>query len=161
MATYLLEAHLGPLPGPGQGLDAHTMERLWQLFVAIGSCWGNNDEPQAMRSNFQGFLDNRIRIDPGYAGEYRNAAEVIDELALELGEEGAFVRLLTDPLANLSPPATRRARARQRVSNELVALQLSLGGFKAFGAENYLGYIGGPNIEGRTPYRVYKPRNRS
>ena len=144
--------HEEPLP------DSRTLARLWGLFVALGTHWQNNEDPESMKSNFLVFITNRIRLDPSYADEYRNAAAVLDELITELGETRAYEKLMTDPAANISPPATRIAHARQRVSNEFIALQLALGGFKAFGATNYLGYISGPNIAGQPPYRIYRRR---
>lgn len=142
-----------PLPDPA------TMDKLWKLFIAIGEFWENNDRPEAMKSNFETFVANRISLDARYLHEYANATAVLDELIDELGEADGYKKLFTDPQATISPPTTDLARARQLVSNEFVALQLALGGFKAFGgATNYLGYIGGPNIEGRPPYRTYDGR---
>lgn len=156
MTQYHLEARHHARPHQEPFPDERTLNRLWGLFVAIGTFWQNNAEPQRMRSNLLVFIANRIKVDLAYAAEYDNAAEVLDELIAELGEPGAYEKLLTDPQANISPPTTRLARARQKVSNEFVALQLALGGFKAFGATNYLGYIGGANIEGQLPYRGYE-----
>lgn len=142
-------ANTNQLPFP----DAKTLERLWQLFVAIGDFWQNNPEPERMRSNFLVFVANRIKVECCYVDEYNNAAHVLDELIAELGAPAGFEKLLTDVQADVAPPTTRLARARQRVSNEFVALQMALGGFKAFGAANYLGYVAGANIEGHVPYR--------
>jgi hypothetical protein len=159
MAHYDRAAPHHPYPHEEILPDPPTMEGLWSLFVQIGKFWRNDAEPRAMRSRLVVFIENRIQLDPNYLDEYTNAVEVIEELVAELGEQGGYRKLFTDPEANLSPPATRLARARQRVSNEFVALQLALGGFKALGgAENYLGYIAGPNIEGQTPYRPYEKR---
>ena len=99
-----------------------------------------------MKSNFLVFGSNRIALNPNYLAKYRSAAAVIAELFAELGEAGAYEQLFTDAAASLSPPASKLARARQLVANEFVSLQMALGGFKAFGgAENYFGYIDGPN----------------
>jgi hypothetical protein len=68
-----------------------------------------------MRSNLVVFIENRIQLNPNYLGEYVNAVDVIKELVAELGEEEGYRKLFTDPKANISPPATRLARARQRV----------------------------------------------
>jgi hypothetical protein len=160
MAKYNLEAHHHPYQHEEKLPDEKTMESMWNLFVEIGKFWKNNDHPEEMKSNFIVFISNRIQLDPNYVNEYKNAAEVIDELIEELGKREGYKKLFTDAQANISPPTTKLARARQLVSNEFVALQLALGGFKAFGgAENYLGYIGGANIKGQTPYRKYKKRD--
>lgn len=136
-----------PLPDPA------TLARLWGLFTAIGRHWHTGGDPARMRSNWLVFVANRLRTDPGYADEYVNAARVLDELARAHGDEAAYLRLLTDEAANTGEPKTPMARARQRVSNEFVSLQLALGGFESFGATNYLGYIAGANVEGDPPYR--------
>ena len=136
-------------------LDAATIATLWELFVAIGEFWNNVTDSAPMKSRWLTFLDNRVRTDPSYVAEYRQAAKLILSLVETHGRAGAFELIFTDQQANLSPPRTRLARLRQRVSNEFVDLQLALGGFRSFGAENYLGYIGGANIPGeRTPYRT-------
>ena len=159
MANYDREAPHHPYPHQEELPDPETMLGLWNLFVQIGKFWNNTAEPEAMRSDLVVFIENRIKLNPNYLDEYLNAVEVVDELVAELGEEKGYRKLFTDPKANISPPTTRLARARQRVSNEFVSLQLALGGFKAFGgAKNYLGYIAGANIEGHTPYRPYQKR---
>lgn len=139
-------------------LGAQTLESLWELFVAIGRFWRNVDDPAPMRSNFEVFVQNRIRFSPMYLAIYLSAVKVIDELKEELGEEAAYEYLFTNAQANESPPVSALQWTRQYVSNEFVAWQLALGGFKAFGAENYdNGYFGGPNIPGRpAPYRTLR-----
>ena len=157
MAKYDLEARHHPYPYETELPDPATMDCLWKLFVRIGEFWQNNDHPEEMKSNFVTFVANRIQLNPSYRDEYRNAVEVIAELIAELGEEQGYRKLFTDAHANIAPPSTKLARARQMVSNEFVALQLALGGFKAFGgAKNYLGYIGGANVKDQVPYRRYK-----
>jgi hypothetical protein len=140
-------AHAPPLP------DGPTLERLWDLFTAIGRYWRTGGDPERMRSNWLVFVSNRLRTEPSYAHEYANAAAVLAALIAELGETAAYEKLFTDEAANTGEPKTPLARARQKVSNEFVALQLALGGFEAFGAKNYLGFIAGANIAGDLPYR--------
>lgn len=153
--AYASPAPHHPYPYQEELPDERTMGSLWRLFEAIGRFWENDPHPEDMKSNFVVFLTNRIQLDPRYLDEYRNAAEVVEELVRELGAPAGYEKLFTDPQAMISPPTTKLARARQLVSNELVALQLSLGGFKAFGgAKNYLGYIGGANVDGAPPYRT-------
>ena len=139
------------------GLDAETIEGLWQLFVAICARW-QNAEPQTMRTRFIGFLSNRIELHPEYVSHYRLALTAIADLRRENGER-AYEVLFTSPQAITTPPQTPLQIARQLVSNEFIALQLSLGGFKSFtGAINYPGYIAGWNGDGPAPYRVYEPK---
>ncbi len=43
------------------------------------------------------------------------------------------------------------------VIDELIALYMALGGFRAFGAKNYCGYFGGANVPNEPiPYRPMK-----
>jgi hypothetical protein len=138
-----------------QELNEDAIEKLWKLFQSIAKFWGTEENIDKMKSNFIVFLSNRIEIDYNYLVEYTNAILVIDELKEELGEKDAFIKLLTDPQANIAPPTTKLARARQLVSNEFISLYLSLGGFKHFGSNlNYPGYFGGTNKKETTPYRT-------
>ena len=157
MSQYNIEAR-NPLRDDESLLDDPTTEDMWKLFLAICDYWQNVPRPEAMRSSLIVFMNNRIKLNPNYMSEYRNASTVIRELITELGEKDAYKKLFTDPVANMSPPMTKLARVRQLVSNEFIILQLALGGFKAFSSgdgANYPGYFGGPNIDGQPPYRTY------
>ncbi|MDG1332819.1 MAG: hypothetical protein P8P74_10835 [Crocinitomicaceae bacterium] len=127
---------------------------MWELFVQIGKFWGKTEVVEDLRTDLLVFMNNRIAMDPSYLYDYKNASEVIKELIYEMGEEKGYESLFTDKSILDDPPTTLKARARQKVSNEFIVLYLSLGGFKDYGAENSLGYIGGANIKGKTPYRT-------
>lgn len=130
-------------------------QAMWRLFVQIGIFWRNVADASEYQTRFFSFLQNRIDLNPLYRGYYEMAASEIDALIAELGEEEAYRKLFTDAGANQAPPTTPLQVARQLVSNEFVALQLAMGGFKAFGAENYCGYFGGANVPGApVPYRA-------
>lgn len=144
-------------------LDDHLIDKLWCLFEKICGYWKLTDDTSLWKSSFLVFISNRIETDLRYLAEYVNFGEVMDELKGELGEDPAYVRLFTDKLATIIPATTKLARARQLVSNEFIALALSLGGFRTFGRDdipdgmplNYQGYIGGMNREGNITYRTY------
>jgi hypothetical protein len=144
------------LQGETNSLDQATAEVIWRLFLAICARWQNVAEPEKMKSRVAAFLLNRIQMDTCYSAEYRDAAQVLDELQARLGSwEAACEFLLSDPGANMAPPSSKLQRARQKVANELCALQLALGGFAAFGgAKNYPGFISGVNGDGPVPYRT-------
>lgn len=135
-------------------IDQKTFDAMWQLFCHIKEHWKLTVPEQGVRSQLLVFMQNRIKTDLNYYADYKNAARVIRELTCQLGEESAYQKLFTDPQANIPPAKTHLARARQRVSNEFITLALAVGGFKAFGAKNALGYISGGNIKGQTPYRT-------
>ena len=136
-------------------LSDSTLDCLWRLFAAICKYWKTAEDPTVYKTRFFSFVFNRMDFNPLYAEYYRAAERVINSLIEQYGEEQAFVWLLTDTQSNVTPPITEIAVVRQLVSNEFVALHLSLGAFKSFGATNYCGYFGGANLPGQPP--PYRP----
>ncbi|TBA52709.1 hypothetical protein [Rhizobium ruizarguesonis] len=137
-------------------LEHTTVDTLWDVFVAIGEQWALEDEPATYRLRFETFLENRINVSPIYRDYYIDGADFVADLITELGRGPAYNRLFTQKprVAQSGIPATRLEAVQRYVANEFISLRLALGGFKAFGAINYRGYIGGANIEGEpTPYR--------
>ncbi|WKV52474.1 MULTISPECIES: hypothetical protein [Dickeya] len=147
---HYLSAQLAPL-------GTTTLDAMWQLFVHIGKFWRNLDDSPTYQPLLYSFMANRIDIDPLYQQYYATAQTVIAQLIQEHGQESAYTFLFTDASANQPPALTPLTITRQKVSNEFVALQLSLGGFKSFGgALNYPGYFGGANVPGApAPYRSF------
>ncbi len=123
-------------------------DRLWSLFGHIVRRWSDAD-PQTMRSNWLVFIANRQRVDAAYATWFAQAASMLDERVAALGEAAAIEELL-GPKAE----SAQTGWALTLVRDEFIALFLSLGGFKAYGALNYRGYIAGANVPGETPYRT-------
>ena len=152
-ANYNTEA---PYMNPDNllSIDENTFLSMWNLFQQIHRFWEMGEPDKGQRNELQAFINNRINFDLNYQADYQNAATVINELTNELGEEKGYKKLFTDPGANISPPQTRLARARQKVSNEFISLALIAGGFKRYGAENYLGYKAAAYLQGQTPYRT-------
>ena len=129
---------------------------LWQLFVAIGNFWQLPDDPLPYRLRFRAFLANRIDLNPLYGAYYTTATQVIHELIAAHGASVTFETIFTSKSRQLPPPppTTELEITQQYVANELIAFRLALGSFKAFGALNYGGYMGGANIAGEpVPYR--------
>lgn len=146
-----------PLSATIAPIESLVFESMWELFTRIGVHWRNMDDSSPFKSRLYGFMLNRIKLDPLYDQYYTSTCTVIDELKESLGEDQAYIFLFTNEEANIPPPETLIAIARQKVANEFMALQLSLGGFSGFGARNYNGYIGGANIPGhRAPYRTFE-----
>lgn len=138
-------------------LQDETFAAMWQIFVHIGEFWQNMDDPTPYKSQLYSFMLNRINLRPIYRDYYISAQMVMKKLIQEKGEKNAYEYLFTDKDAIKTPPENLIAVTRQVVANEFMALQLSLGGFKAFGAKNYCGYIGGANIPGQpVPYRTFE-----
>jgi hypothetical protein len=137
-----------PLSNISPEIDKQVYEAMWALFAAICRFWGTIADPAPHRTQLLNFMLNRIKLNPLYSGYYATASEVLARMQAEHGE-AAYEMLLTDKAAaSEDPPVSPLAVARQRVSNELVALHLAVGGFKAFGAKNYCGFIAGPNLPG-------------
>ncbi len=129
---------------------------LWSLFVAIGHHWELGDDPEPYRLRFLSFVENRVDLNPLYREYYRDGAKLVDSMVEKLGSHEAFQKIFSDK-PRISPsglPVTTLETLQRFVVNEFITLRLALGGFKAFGAENYIGYFGGANIEGEPiPYR--------
>lgn len=141
------------LPPP----DPQVFASMWNMFVHIGKFWQNMDDPEPYRQNLYTFMENRISLRPIYHEYYAMARRVTDELIASMGEDQAYAYLFTDAGAAQQPPETPLAVTRQKVANEFMALQLSVGGFKVWGATNLPSYIGGANIPGQpAPYRTFE-----
>lgn len=108
--------------------DSAVLESMWILFVEIGKFRKIHFKSRKMKSSFEAFITTRIRYYPFYLDEYKNAAEVMDKLINELGRAKGFKKLFTDLSANIPPPVTKLARARQWVVNEFNFLLLVLTG---------------------------------
>lgn len=138
-----------------QPLDKAVYNSMYQLFEHICSFWDNLSNPEEYQSRLFVFMENRMRLRPEYREYYYLAKVVIDELIIRYGEEEAYEFLFTDKQANQKPPESSLAVVRQKVSNEFVTFQVAQGGFKVFGPQNSLGYIGGAYIPGEpAPYRT-------
>ncbi|HBB33506.1 MAG TPA: hypothetical protein DDZ80_14935 [Cyanobacteria bacterium UBA8803] len=148
-----------PLSNELQPLSDETFATMWQIFVHIGKFWQNMEDPTPYKAVLYSFMLNRINLRPIYREYYSIAQKAIKDLIAEKGndEDKAYEYLFTDKDLTKTPPETLIALTRQVVANEFIALQLSLGGFKKFGAKNYCGYIGGAYIPGQpAPYRTFE-----
>lgn len=146
-----------PLSDSAPEISQELFESMWALFVSIASYWGTMVDASRHRTQLLNFMVNRIKLDPLYLVYYTTTANVLKELAEKFGAD-AYQELFTNAVAGTeTPPQTPMGIARQRVSNEFVSLHMAIGGFKSFGAMNYPGFIGGPNIPGSVPpYRTGK-----
>lgn len=137
-------------------LEESIFKAMYELLEQIGVFWKNTPEGNNLKTDLYTFMKNRISIDPAYLEEYRNAVTVLEEFKREFAtKEEAYAAFFQDKEGLQDPPQTHLAFARQKVSNEFIDFQLSMGGFKSFGAKNYPGYISGAYIEGKpAPYRT-------
>lgn len=133
-------------------LTENLTDDLWKIFLKIAEYWPSEDvNVSQMKSRFRIFISNRIMADSKYLFEYINALKLVRP---NEQQTDPYRNLFFNPAANVFPPNTPVARARQYVSNEFIKLYLSLGGFKAFdkSLKNYPGFIAGTNTEASTPY---------
>lgn len=150
-----------------QGLDQENgslkpevYEAMFQVFSHICTYWENLDNPEAYRSRLYTFMDNRMALRSQYQQYYQIAKLAIEQEIVNTSEEAAYKRLFTD--ASLLTPHNNDPLAitRQKVSNEFINFQVSVGGFKGFKGVNEAktnaeSYIGGAYIPGQiAPYRV-------
>ena len=146
-----------PLSPPAASLKDDVDEAMWRLFKAIGDMWLFNDDPEPYRLRFRALMENRIAVDPLYAGYYAAAAAMIADLTAQKDANAAYMLIYFGENQGLTFDPNMLAAVQQNVSNELIAMRLSLGTFRQFGALNYRGYFGGANLPGEPPpYRKAK-----
>ena len=140
-------------------IEVEVFDTMFRLFEHIGVYWQNIDNSEPYRSELYVFMQNRINLYPIYHQYYKAAFNTINKMIVQMGEQACYQEIFTDPYANLPPVDTNLSIVRQKVSNEFIDFQLSLGGFKSFGATNYPGYIGGALIPGQpVPYRTMEKK---
>lgn len=177
MDAELAERLLPAEPGP---IASGDLEILWQLFVAIATAWGSDGErprsngnalsghasnghtsghssghgspdPLALRSQWLEFIEVRTLTAPSYGGEYRSAVLVLEELNRIHGP--AMWDQLLFGEHRTAPITSRLGHLRRYVVEEFIKVWLAAGGFKAFGAGNFNGYISGSRFAVKPPYR--------
>ena len=142
-------------------IEKPVFEAMWRLFNHIVEFWKLDIHLKSAKSQLLSFMQNRIKMDLNYYSDYKATTNVLIELSRKYGEKKGHIKLLTDPAANIAPPMTKMAQARQRVSNEFIILAISMGGFKTFGPLNALGHIGNANMKQKFPYRVYQDEEKN
>ena len=168
MSSALLDAELPErlLPAEPGPISPNDLEILWQLFVAIATAWGGNrhesnghaldrggsPDPLAQRSQWLEFIEARTLTAPSYGGEYRSAVLVLEELSRVHGP--AIWDELLFGASRSAPPTSRLGHLRRYVVEEFIKVWLASGGFKAFGAGNFNGYVSGSRFAVQAPYRL-------
>ena len=148
-----------PAPDP---LPRPVYEAMWDLFVAIGEMWRLTDDPLQYRLRFRTFLENRISLNPLYAGYYLAAATLIANLTEQADAKAAYGLIFfnRNPGDKLEYNPDLLAAVQQNVSNEFIERRMALGSFANFGAKAYQGYMAGANLPGQpAPYRTAEEPN--
>jgi hypothetical protein len=172
--TELAERLLPAEPAP---ISPGDLEILWQLFVAIATAWGGDGDrprsncttadgpasngnasnrgaapdPLTLRSQWLEFIEVRTLTAPSYSGEYRSGVLVLEELNRIHGPAMWDQLLFGD--YRTAPPTSRLGHLRRYVVEEFIKVWLAAGGFRAFGAGNFNGYISGSRFAVQPPYR--------
>jgi len=134
---------------------------MWDLFLAIGEMWLLTDDPQQYRLRFRTFLENRIALNPLYAGYYLATATFIADLIQQANADAAWQLIFfnRNPL-NLEFSPTLLQAVQQHVAYEFISRRVALGSFANFGATAYQGYIAGANLPDQpAPYRTAEGLN--
>ena len=148
----------GLLPSETGKLRPEEVGRLWEVFEAIASTWGDPDgEPRLQRSQWLEFLEVRTAEAPSYLEEYRSAIRVLDELRENHGDQAMKKLLFESGMKEGDAATTRLAHLKMFVVDEFIRVWLASGGFKVYGAGNYNGYISGSRFAVRPAYRGLVP----
>lgn len=130
---------------------------LWQIFKDLHAFWQRPESELVMlESRFDQFVSNRIECNSDYVFRYLGAIRLLNQMELTQTRWEVIRKLCTDHSANIYPPSSSLAKARQFVANEFAKFYMSVGGFKMFGSlKNHPGYVGGMNLSENTPYITY------
>lgn len=143
------------LPSNPCALSESTRRVLWNVVVHIGRAWGiTSCEAEETASAFRECVHLKCEEVPSYSAEYDNAVVVLDELIEMYGEESAYQQLFFSPGIEEEDHDTRLAHLKEYVVDQLISLVVVVVGFRAFGAHNHAGYIGGSRFRRVPPYRV-------
>lgn len=151
-----------------RGLNTNEMDRLWDLFHAVGEFWKNTtDESAGQRSSWTEFVILRSTQAPSYIAEYENALAVIAELQKEFGDK-AYHQLFQHKFKD--KPQTRMDHTKKFVVDEFIRMQIVAGGFRGFGSApdgtnraklrplNYNGFVRGSRYNRLVQVRDYPPK---
>ena len=149
------------LPERDEALTDEEHDLLWELYVAIGVNWEIADVAN-QRSSWEEFIREKTTQPPSFVAEYSNAAAVVREVTGLYGSEKGFRMLFFKHGLSEGAPLTKLAHAKTFVIDEFMRIQMLLGGFKSFVAEedkevaNYEGFMGGSRYNRRRTVRPYR-----
>lgn len=151
------------LPVRDEILTDQEHDRLWDLYGAIARNWEIPDVAN-QRSSWEEFIREKTGQPPCFVAEYSNAVAVVREVTALYGEEAGFRMIFLKHGLPAGPPLTRLAHAKAFVVDEFMRIQVLLGGFKSFVADedkeltNYEGYMGGSRYNRRPTVRPYRAK---
>lgn len=151
-------------------LTTNELERLWELFHAIGEHWDNTTSDSAgQRSSWTEFVFLRATQAPSYIAEYENALKVIADLRVSF-KGAVYTELFRHKLKENGKPQTRIDHTKVFVVDEFIRVQIVAGGFRGFGSDadgtnrlkrrplNYNGFVRGSRYNRLVQVRSYQPK---
>lgn len=124
---------------------------LWLIFLQIGTQWENSQYCDMSQSQFANVIEWQIGLDAGYATYYNEAVAEYQALVAQYGPERALEVLFEENQL----PAPKFPDIANYVLLEFMRWQVAFGGFRAFGYENYNGWMGGGSyLKVPPPYRA-------
>lgn len=165
----------GLLSDDDERLTEQELDKLWQLFLAIGEVW-EIEGVIRFKSSWLEFMRWKTQADPSlpdrypdYTSEFRNAVRVLEELQT-VYKKDAYRMLFLHHGVPLGPPnetrVTRLAHAKWFVVNEFIRILVDPGGFKSFVSDddrsrvNYRSYVGGSRYNRIARVRAYDPERK-
>jgi len=116
-------------------LTSQEKDQLWLVFQHIGELWQSSQTCLLDHGSFVNIVDLKTEKTPSYLTEYRTVLAHLQTKTKVDGEKRALADFFAKP-----PDQAMRTH----VLAELIELHLIHGGFRAFGLQNYRGFMGGP-----------------
>ncbi|TWU09734.1 hypothetical protein [Allorhodopirellula heiligendammensis] len=138
------------------GLTDDQVEVLWRLFVAIHTCWGDEQacRVEDMASRWREFIQVKIAGTPSYWKHYVDACDILAELEEEHGSD-LYAFLFMEGQVHRSTEKQIVAFKRY-VVDEFIRVYVNSGGFRSFGGRNYAGFVSGSRFRTQRPYRTFE-----
>jgi len=123
------------------------LDDLFRMFRYISETWDNRCTIDT-RAAFRAIVDLKTGRPPSYLAEYRAAIARFRAARDQSGEPAALEAVFFED---------DDLHLRHHVIAELLRLQVASGGFRAFGYNNYQGYMGGSFADPRRlPYPAWR-----
>ena len=131
-------------------MESPELDRLWEIYTYIRKHWQAEDGMSTAQLKL--IVDGKIAIDPAYAGYYDSAVAEYEALTAQHGSRDKALAAL---YSENETPNPKLPEVAQYVLGEFMTFHVAFGGFKAYGFENFPGWMGaGPYTQTPPPYRA-------
>jgi len=129
---------------------------LWLIFGQIGEQWNNGQYCDMPQAQFAEAIARQVGLDPSYIGYYNAAVSEYQTLLEQCGgNQQQALQILFQQNQVPIPPSPNVSDIANYVLLEFMRWQVAFGGFRAFGYENYNGWMGGGSfLQVPPPYRA-------